>query len=202
MLLARWLGPDRPQWTLPGGGLDFGEHPQAGALRELAEETGYTGEIDALLGVDVDHFTGRTGIDWHSVRIIYRARVVGGGLTYERDGTTDLAAWIPPHELNALDAVTLVAVGRSVSTIKGEPVAPVEPAAVPDSALPRAARVAAYALLHDADSRVLLVHATPGATWAGHWMLPGGGAEHGEPVAATVTREVVEETGLEVEVDP
>ena len=38
-------------WTLPGGGLDFGEDPEAGALRELGEETGLEGEVRGLLGV-------------------------------------------------------------------------------------------------------------------------------------------------------
>lgn len=201
MLLARWIGPDRPLWTLPGGGLDFGEHPQIGALRELTEETGYIGEIDALLGVDVDHFVGTTGVDWHSIRIIYRARIVGGGLAYERNGTTDLAAWVRPEELDALDAVPLVAAGRSVSSLPGRPVTPVAPLAMPSSRLPRAARVAAYAVLRDVDGRVLLVHAGPGTTWAGSWILPGGGAEHGDDVAATVVRECAEETGLQVEVE-
>ena len=31
---------DVGQWTLPGGGLNFGEDPADGALRELTEETG------------------------------------------------------------------------------------------------------------------------------------------------------------------
>jgi 8-oxo-dGTP diphosphatase len=39
------------QWTLPGGGLEFGEAPRDGALRELAEETGLLGEIDILADV-------------------------------------------------------------------------------------------------------------------------------------------------------
>ena len=30
-------------WTLPGGGLDFGESPARAVLRELTEETGLTG---------------------------------------------------------------------------------------------------------------------------------------------------------------
>ncbi len=39
------------EWTLPGGGLDFGEDPRDGALRELTEETGLRGEILDLADV-------------------------------------------------------------------------------------------------------------------------------------------------------
>lgn len=33
---------DIPVWVLPGGGLEQGESPEMGALREVAEETGFT----------------------------------------------------------------------------------------------------------------------------------------------------------------
>ena len=187
-------------WTLTGGGLDFGEHPQVGAIRELAEETGYVGELDALIGIDA-HFVQVDGVEWHNVRIMYRAHVVGGALAYETDGSTDLAAWIPAGELDDLDAVPLVAAGRLALARPGLPVASVVPTPVPPSALPRASRFAAYAVVRDDDDRVLLTHAGPGTTWAGRWILPGGGAELGEELATTVIREVVEETGLDVAVD-
>jgi 8-oxo-dGTP pyrophosphatase MutT (NUDIX family) len=32
-------------WTLPGGGIEFGEDPRDGAIRELEEETGLRDEI-------------------------------------------------------------------------------------------------------------------------------------------------------------
>ena len=38
-------------WTLPGGGLEFGEAPRRAALRELQEETGLIGRNPRLIGV-------------------------------------------------------------------------------------------------------------------------------------------------------
>jgi len=116
-------------------------------------------------------------------------------------GTTDVAAWLAMEEVDVPDAVPLVAAGRSVAMLPGRLVSAAESLPLAASVLPRAARVAAYALLHNADHGVLLVHAGPGTTWAGRRILPGGGAEHGEDLAETVIREVAEETGLEVVVD-
>ncbi len=36
---------DIPVWVLPGGGLDPGELPEAGAIREVREETGFDSKI-------------------------------------------------------------------------------------------------------------------------------------------------------------
>ena len=48
--------PDPGAWTLPGGGLDFGEDPVDGALRELGEETGLEARIDSLAGIRSEVF--------------------------------------------------------------------------------------------------------------------------------------------------
>lgn len=116
LLLCRiapgWWG-DVGSWTLPGGGIDFGEPPAAAAIRELGEETGLAGEIIGLAEV-LDH-AGRwihpvDGVDeaHHGIQVLYRVRVVGGVLRPEADGSTDAAAWFTQEEAENLPLVGLV----------------------------------------------------------------------------------------------
>jgi 8-oxo-dGTP diphosphatase len=95
-------------WTLPGGGLDFGESPDVGVLRELTEESGYEGEIDELLDASSHIFTDSHGAKVHAVRIVYRVRITGGDLRDEVDGSTDMCDWFTADEAVALDIVELV----------------------------------------------------------------------------------------------
>ncbi|PZH02128.1 NUDIX hydrolase, partial [Streptomyces sp. NTH33] len=53
LLMARWVAGDGTRrWTLPGGGMEHGEDPYDTVVREAEEETGYTVEPVALLGLD------------------------------------------------------------------------------------------------------------------------------------------------------
>lgn len=101
------------RWTLPGGGLDFGEDPAAGAVRELTEETGLTSRIVSLVFVDSRTQPPRPEAnlgEWHGIRIVYRVEITGGELRDEIDGSTDAAAWFTREELQSLPIVDLVAV--------------------------------------------------------------------------------------------
>jgi ADP-ribose pyrophosphatase YjhB (NUDIX family) len=97
-------------WTLPGGGLNFGEHPEAGAVRELEEETGLQGEVVRL--AFVDSYTRESIPEegygpFQSIQIVYDVRITGGTLRDERDESTDMAAWFTPREAHDLRLVGL-----------------------------------------------------------------------------------------------
>ncbi|HEU0237163.1 MAG TPA: NUDIX domain-containing protein [Candidatus Limnocylindrales bacterium] len=106
-------GPDHGAWTLPGGGLEFGEEPAEAALRELTEETGLIGEIESLADVS-SRFVARSvafaGRPLHTIFVVYRVRIVGGSLRPEMGGSTDACAFFGVDEMAELP---LMALGRA-----------------------------------------------------------------------------------------
>ena len=114
VLLARFIGAQPHHWTLPGGGVEHGEDPADAVLRELTEETGYTGRLVRLLGIDSarHEFPRDYGVeDLHALRIMYEVDLVGGELRNEVGGSTDLARWYPLGEVAGLERAGLVDIG-------------------------------------------------------------------------------------------
>ena len=114
LLLAHWNEGRRGAWTMPGGGLEPGEEPERAARREVREETGYRVAIEELLGIHSRvippgrRLTPGVSDPLHTLRIVYRARVTGGRLRNETDGSTDRAEWFPLAEVPTLQRVKLV----------------------------------------------------------------------------------------------
>jgi ADP-ribose pyrophosphatase YjhB (NUDIX family) len=178
------------QWTLPGGGVEQGEHPDDAVIREFAEETGLSMRIDALRTVTADVIRLPAGQLEHTDRLVYDVTVVSGSLAPEADGTTDRVEWIPPSSLRDLPLMPFTAFLLGVSDSP-------PPATSSDEPLARPARVqrfGAYAAATDPDRRILLTLISDGYPGAGLWHVPGGGTDHGETPEQALARELYEET--------
>lgn len=117
MLLAHWTDRRHDHWSLPGGGMEPGEHPEQTVRREVEEETGYLVELDGLLHVHNLVVPAGARLDlgereFQQLSFVYRARVVGGQLRPETDGSTDATAWFAPDEIDALPRIDLVDLAR------------------------------------------------------------------------------------------
>jgi ADP-ribose pyrophosphatase YjhB (NUDIX family) len=112
ILLCR-IAPGYPAsglWTLPGGGVDHGEHPDDAVLRELHEETGLRGSrgpVAAIWSGLIEKPASRPG-PLHWIAILYRVTAEPGELTLEVGGSTDAVGWFSLDEAEDLPRVDLV----------------------------------------------------------------------------------------------
>ena len=113
LLLAR-LGPgplDAGLWTMPGGGVEWGEDPDDAVLRELAEESGITDVRDARVAAVFSHVFERTAErpydPFHVVGLIYEVKPVSFDVRPERDGSTDRCEWFTEHQARSLPLVPI-----------------------------------------------------------------------------------------------
>ncbi|MDT0454031.1 NUDIX hydrolase [Streptomyces hesseae] len=83
---------DNGRWELPGGILELDEAPEAGARREVLEETGIEVRVDRLTGVYKNMPRG-------IVALVFRCHPVGG---VERPSDESVAvSWLTPEEVTA-----------------------------------------------------------------------------------------------------
>jgi 8-oxo-dGTP diphosphatase len=189
ILLCR-LAPkvaSRETWHLPGGGVDFGEHPADAVVREVREETG----LDVTVG-EIAHvasaITGQGSSPRHAIRLYYDAVLLdpanANPVVQEIGGSTVDARWFSLAEVRA-GAIRLSGAAHF---------------ALENLATAKVQRTSAYGVAVR-DGRILLTRLSARAHRPGAWTLPGGGVDHGEAPTDTVVREVAEETGLVASVD-
>ncbi len=115
ILLCRLAsGGSKGRWTLPGGGLEFGEHPEETVRREVREETGF--EVEGLQLLDIwSVVTEHEGASWHILHFLYQGRIVGGTQTNEVEGSTDLCDRFSVEEAGSLPLVPLAQRGIGIA---------------------------------------------------------------------------------------
>lgn len=188
-------------WTLPGGGVWHGEHPEQAVAREATEEAALTVAVDGVLDVVADlRIVPSQRVTLHTDRIIYTALADGepGGPVSPK---VDEARWVTRDEAAAMQLRPFAANALKLPLTAVD----LPPERVPDlpsflitdhpDGHPRVQRFAAYAVVHDPNDQVLLTRIADGYPGAGRWHLPGGGTDFGEQPDEALLRELVEETG-------
>ncbi len=95
-LIGRIDRRGRLLWSLPKGHLEAGESAEAAAIREVAEETGITGEVVAPLG-SIDFWFVADGHRVHKTVHHYLLVKVAGELSDEDIEVAEVA-WVPLRE--------------------------------------------------------------------------------------------------------
>ena len=129
ILLTYWSGKDLSTgdalgaWTLPGGGMEFGEQCEDTIRREVTEETGYEVAVGKLIGVSNLYLPEAEVRDYdedlHSIQVVHVAAIVGGDFVVEVGGTTTDARWFPLDERPPIRHVGLVDTANRLARIAG-----------------------------------------------------------------------------------
>lgn len=74
LLVKRKFAPFKGDWSLPAGFMEYGESPEACAIREIYEETNLKIKLPALFGVYAGHDDPRT----YAILVVYLADIIEG----------------------------------------------------------------------------------------------------------------------------
>ena len=107
--------PHAGHWTLPGGGIDFGESPEAAMVREVFEETGLSVRPTSIAGIDSIVIDTEATIH-HGIRIMYHVADIAGDLVFEKGGSTDMCQWFPLERALTMPLVELAQIGVGITT--------------------------------------------------------------------------------------
>ena len=114
--------PGEGRWTLPGGGVEWGEHPHEALEREVFEESGFSLDSYRYLGSDARTFPERAGREaLHWIRLYFTADLDGEPQVTEENGSVDAAAWLPLERVDIDPVVDLLLEGLHQAGLRPPP---------------------------------------------------------------------------------
>jgi 8-oxo-dGTP diphosphatase len=200
---------DNGLWGLPGGILEPGEDILACARRELYEETGLEAGALRLTGVYSDpryDVVYPNGDQVQQYTVCFEGPWSGGKMRRDPAETSDLAfcnvAEIPSDRMANFYLDMLRDAGAGGPPACSPPYSNPPLVDVIDQVRPLIGQAlfvggGAMVAVQRSDGHLLLARRTDD----GEWSLPGGFTQLGENVAHTALREVLEETGLRIELE-
>jgi len=113
VLLLKTFGD---KYALPGGGLDLGENPEDGVVRETKEETGLVVDQPKLIDLETSFFQSAHSEEdesYHSLLMYYSCSLVGGEISndgFDEDEKKHAvgAEWVPLDDLDKIQIVSTV----------------------------------------------------------------------------------------------
>lgn len=98
LLVRRGIEPGLGRWDIPGGFLEVDEHPEAGARRELHEETGLSITLTGLLGLYLERYPYAPLDSREMVLNCYYLAAAPQGEPHPSDDAAEIG-WFAPDEL-------------------------------------------------------------------------------------------------------
>jgi 8-oxo-dGTP diphosphatase len=170
------------QWDVPGGKLEEGETPEAGAIRELFEETGIALDDPARIQHVLDlYIRGKYDYIYHQFKV-----TLDGIVPIRLSSEHQNYLWASQQDLKELPLV-----GRSDEILEMYHVA--------CRKMRNGANVNAYLILRQEDRILFSLRKNTGYC-DGMWGLVAGHVEEGESATLALVREAREEIGLHLEV--
>lgn len=99
--------PGAGRWSLPGGGVDWGESLDEALVREFGEETSLSVERSTF-AFNVSYTSDRGEVPIHVQQIVFNVVAgLGEPRVVEIDGSTGKVAWVSLDEAKNLDLVRI-----------------------------------------------------------------------------------------------